>query len=643
MIISNNTIYLFFSCISYYSSHNFRTSFHDNDEFLTFQPTDESAQTKMQQPGYILDRLNAIKQQSPPPNNTSPDDTTPPETQLSCLVVYRKKHCAKELNKEEVNELFLPSSGDIKDAVIPDGFMSSSIIGSSNEYDDRESIVRRFDTIRYKYLMPGYDSKLSMNQEKNKFGNPKSFIDLSQSHVKQYVETHSYSKEFWDVHLVMKSLCREEEKGRLSDIQDDLGKERFILSHFLGSLESYSFRQDARQGGLRNYETWLEQSEVTDGEVMIAMQQWLKGFVELVGGTDVASYLLQDAGKFPYYFDVESRIDEMHQSYDFNDPSKTFPDAVYDSSQPCALLFFGTIKDDFHGLILPSIRTNIIDRNSGCDIFLHTYNLTHIPFNPRSGETASTETDITQAYDLTPRVKVDSMEVFETQRSSILNHTREHHNKIYGCCETHDNVFKQWHSIQGVWDLMQEHEAEILQDSDISNDNHYYKRVGLFRSDVFYTDPIPINNMREVAAIADFGHWGGYNDRMFYGTYSNAAVWASGRFNFTSTFEKEYMTFGERHDGYHSESFVFSLLNHHGIEPTMKGICLWRVRSGGKLKSDDCSPNGEGGEDDVKKRLEESGYEVEVLTGLNRDDGGNVLWQTQKKELSDSSSSSTSE
>ena len=273
----------------------------------------------MQQPGYILDRLNAIKQQSPPP-----DETTPPETRFSCLVVYRKKHCAKELSKEEVNDLFLPSSDGTKDAVIPDGFMSSSISGSSNEYDDRESIVRRFDTLRYKYLMPGYDG----NKEKNKFGNPKSFIDLSQSHVKQYVETHSYSKELWDVHFVMRSLCKEEEKGRLSDIQDDLGKERFIMSHFLGSVESYSFRKDARQGGLRNYETWLEQSEVTDGEVMIAMQQWLKGFVELVGGTDVASYLLQDAGKFPYYFDVESRIDEMHQTYDFNDPSKTFSDSV---------------------------------------------------------------------------------------------------------------------------------------------------------------------------------------------------------------------------------------------------------------------------------------------------------------------------
>lgn len=306
---------------------------------------------------------------------------------------------------------------------------------------------------------------------------------------------------------------------------------------------------------------------------------------------------------------------------------------------PCALLFFGLIKDDFQGLILPSIRTNIIHHNPNCDIFLHTYNLTHVPFNPRSGETTSTKTNVTQAYELTPFVKIDTMEEFYTRRSSILNRSRQFRHTKYES-ETHDNIIKQWHSIQGVWDLMQTHEAEILsiQQSNVSIDKHYYKRVGLFRSDTFFTDPIPINsnsNTDEVAAIADFGHWGGYNDRMFYGTYENAAVWASGRFNFTPTFETDYMIHQGKsyRNGYHSETFVKLLLTHNDIKPTMKGVCIWRVRAGGKLKVNDCSPNGKGGEDDVIKNLEESGYEVIKKSS--------EFWETQKNELSDPSSSSS--
>ena len=286
-------------------SNDFRTSFHDTDEFLTFKHTEESSYQKMQQPGYIFDRLNEIKQQNPPP------DTEPPLTGLSCLVVNRKRHCAKELSKEDMNELFLPSSDGTKYGVIPDGFMNS-IIGS-NDNDHRESIVRRFDTIRYKYLTAGTD------------GAPKSFIDLSQPHVKQFVNMHEGG---WGVHRVMKSLCRGEEKIRLREIKDIVKKENFAISHFLGSLESYSFRNDARQGGLRNYEKWKERSEQTNGEVMIVIQQWLKGFVELVGGPEVASYFLQDAGLYPYYFDVKSRIGEIRQIYDYDDPSKTFSAAV---------------------------------------------------------------------------------------------------------------------------------------------------------------------------------------------------------------------------------------------------------------------------------------------------------------------------
>ncbi len=54
-------------------------------------------------------------------------------------------------------------------------------------------------------------------------------------------------------------------------------------------------------------------------------------------------------------------------------------------NQPCALLFFGLVKH-FDDLALPSIQKNIVGPNHQCDIYLHTYNITDLPVNPRNGE-----------------------------------------------------------------------------------------------------------------------------------------------------------------------------------------------------------------------------------------------------------------
>jgi len=53
-----------------------------------------------------------------------------------------------------------------------------------------------------------------------------------------------------------------------------------------------------RYGG-DTHQTWLAKSTVTEGEYSHVIRPWLQGFTTLVGGADVASYLLQDAGKFP--------------------------------------------------------------------------------------------------------------------------------------------------------------------------------------------------------------------------------------------------------------------------------------------------------------------------------------------------------
>ena len=108
----------------------------------------------------------------------------------------------------------------------------------------------------------------------------------------------------------MKKLCKKEEKLRLREVRAALHDENFIFGHYLGSFQSFSFRDDARKGFHKNYESWKKQSIDCDtqGEHSHVVRPWLRGFVKLVGGPDVASYLLQDAGKFPEDHNVTAKI-----------------------------------------------------------------------------------------------------------------------------------------------------------------------------------------------------------------------------------------------------------------------------------------------------------------------------------------------
>jgi hypothetical protein len=66
------------------------------------------------------------------------------------------------------------------------------------------------------------------------------------------------------------------------------------ISHYLGSWEAYSFRDDARRGGERSRETWEFQAEDQD-ETDDNIRPWLSGFVE-THGHKKAKFLLQGAG-----------------------------------------------------------------------------------------------------------------------------------------------------------------------------------------------------------------------------------------------------------------------------------------------------------------------------------------------------------
>ena len=183
------------------------------------------------------------------------------------------------------------------------------------------------------------------------------------------------------------------------------------------------------------------------------------------------------------------------------------------------------------------------------------------------------------------------------KRDEFITRTREKRHKEWGeCCTSHDNMIKQWNSIHGVWDLMRQHEVQLLQENGTVNATlgaSYYDQIGLFRSDTIYTKPIHIFDSDAISP--QFGQNFGYNDRLFYGKYEYAEIWASKRFHFATTFEKMYMrqeTIYRKQvmGGYHSESYLKQLMDHYCVPMKTKDICVWRVRSGPRIKVEDCVP-----------------------------------------------------
>lgn len=282
------------ACSHHLIEHNKSwTSYWDTDEFITFLQTTEINKVsvdvteesirKMEEPGYILKKLNSIKKRV---NDTG----------FSCEAVNRRRYCAKDLSVSEINKLM--AAGPI----VPKGF---AMPGSSNTNENQANNFRRFDTLRYNFLTPGLD------------GNPKSFIDLSQQNTKGFTGE-------WKVHKPMQTLCQKEAwYDRGEEAKQMIRDERFILNHYLGDWPSYSFRDDARRAGLRSYDVWRERANMTKGEFTHVIWPWLAGFVDLVGkgaggGPEVATYLLQDAGRFPEEFDPWANVNSYRKTYEYN-------------------------------------------------------------------------------------------------------------------------------------------------------------------------------------------------------------------------------------------------------------------------------------------------------------------------------------
>jgi len=251
-------------------------------------------------------------------------------------------------------------------------------------------------------------------------------------------------------------------------------------------------------------------------------------------------------------------IQEQRIEKPISQPSELKPPSV----PACALLFFGLPKQ-FKEKALPSIREYILGPNPTCDVYVHTYNKGFIS-NARNGEKNST-LHTNEVY-LLPNATI----MRETENALLQKHNLTYYHQFcpvsWECPTSMDNMIKQWYSIEQVWSLMRQP----------------YSQVGLFRLDVHYTNPINISD--SAAAVPNWGHFKGINDRMFYGRYDNARVWANSRFPLV----EKWVKIKQSNMELYSERYLRYALKDSNISFEEKPICFHRLRATGEELVNDC-------------------------------------------------------
>jgi hypothetical protein len=271
---------------------------------------------------------------------------------------------------------------------------------------------------------------------------------------------------------------------------------------------------------------------------------------------------------------------------------------------------------------LPSIIKNILipNKDNKCDIYLHYYHVTE-ENSGRSGLGGSIDPQtvwklkaaVQQVYnndqkssETIPHVSItnDTEEGFWQKRGKLLDKYRTTKGadgrylyypwmaKSYKYPTTIDNIVKQWHSIQSVWEDMEQN-AKILRKN--------YTRVAMLRNDAVYATPFNIHQIGvgSVNAIRDehnqkavVPNWARFpiNDRMIYGPYNAVRVWATERFERLETHVLTY----EPGYGMHSERFlnhsIFPAIRDLGFEVVADpDICFFRARADGSAWINDCA------------------------------------------------------
>jgi hypothetical protein len=257
--------YFYKKCLIHLKERN-RTwvALHDSDEYLVYNHAGgdkfEAWEAKM------VANHDQSKVEGDPTGNKKrirPAHTPPTTGQEGAMIDYiRHEQAAKMINYQSpcigvprlqfgTNE---STSKELND-LVPEGF-------------DAEI----FDTLRWRKHAPRNDFY------KNSLG--KVIMDVSRIDV-------ANSPRFYSLHRPIKTICT---APWHNDWDSGLR-----INHYLGSWESYTFRDDSRRGGERSREMWEYRGFTNDEESDDNIRPWLEGFVHR-HGTTRAKELLQNVG-----------------------------------------------------------------------------------------------------------------------------------------------------------------------------------------------------------------------------------------------------------------------------------------------------------------------------------------------------------
>ena len=292
------------------------------------------------------------------------------------------------------------------------------------------------------------------------------------------------------------------------------------------------------------------------------------------------------------------------------------------STDSCAILLFGLPRA--FPVVWPALQRHVILPNAvyGCDYYVHAFDVPSEPAG-RSGQGGSIDTPnalktlrryIEEELPLDPvtwnlpkpatiHVSTSTMEEFETAHADLLHKIEtvkdQNGNLVYVPWRhenyefsTTINIVKMWHSIQRVWQSMQEH--RLL--------GRPYKRVAVLRWDVVHMTPVDVYQINATHRDVQNTHvvMPGFakfpvNDRGIYGPADAVEVWANERFKHVDKYVQEYR-FKRPGSGIHSERYLgqFLLPRMKNRFPRYKFVdrtdwCFYRARADYSVWISDCS------------------------------------------------------
>ncbi|KAL3904270.1 MAG: hypothetical protein SGILL_010133 [Bacillariaceae sp.] len=293
---------------------------------------------------------------------------------------------------------------------------------------------------------------------------------------------------------------------------------------------------------------------------------------------------------------------------------ETSHETILSTTSACAICFFG-LPRSFELLVLPSIVKNVLKPNqksNKCDIFLHYYDLQSEKKSRSSvGGTLHTE-DVwllaeaqkklnrQDGTNIHVSIVKDTEESFLQERAAQLEKymtTKGKDGKLlyypwmaksYDKSSIH-NIIKQWHSIDRVWQHMEEAATKL---------NKHYDRVAMLRNDVVYVTPFDLYQVSNTTRDDSnkqvvVPNWARFpiNDRMVYGPHEAVKIWATERFQRVETHVLTY----EPGYGLHSERFLnHSIFGAIRDELSMQvstnpEVCFFRARADGTAWINDCA------------------------------------------------------